>query len=103
MGTGGIYFEANRYAKEEHVMQLPKQTANVRREVVEIPYGAAASPTMKQGIKPLSSGSSGGPPPPPPDNPRSCARTCGDCPVGLSCGSSSYCRNRYPDLPWGCY
>lgn len=41
-------------------MKLPKQSANVRREFVEMRYGAIASLLRRHGVRPASTGGGGG-------------------------------------------
>src|SRR5262245_37607949 len=41
-------------------MKLPKQSANVNREFIEVRYGVKASPTERRLVKPLSAGGGGG-------------------------------------------
>ena len=84
-------------------MKLPQQSVHVRREVVEIRYGAAASPTMKQGITPSSIGGGGNPPPPPPP-PRACTYSCSYCYPGEDGLISTWCQNMYgSNYPLGRY
>ena len=46
-------------------MLLAKQSANVRREFIEIRYGAIASPHKERGVRPSSVGGGDGANPPP--------------------------------------